>query len=410
MQELPNKGPAGSALGEGRYLLFDSGCSACTEIAQAVEKETDGWLTVRSLREDGVQEALNKARPGWKWEPTFLEVSEDRTIVFTGLSMKVHMLAGLGPRRAARVARAARVPRRTELAGIEMTMTPSESGPDRYSVSSVKLINRRSALLKMGAAGIGAALLPALSLGASPSSALATAPRYRRVRATRMTRAQVAQMIERVEDHPIGKKLHLMLIAKNFKQDDDESFGETFTGDFRGSSVYIRYDRVASAALPFKESAYLYFSSFNGKLRFDAAIANRDGDLEVYRVVDGQAKRVRLIRDYKSHSRSVSTRSGAFSHAATRAANSPGCQNCLNTADVIIGAGGCGLGGGAAAAILVCGAVTAGNCAFIAMAIWGLLCAAAWQWGVDGPSVVICESLGYCDFYPCDGCPNDGSG
>jgi hypothetical protein len=75
MLELTNKEPVGGGLEEGRYLLFDSGCSTCTEIAQAVEKETEGWMTVRSLREASVQKTLDKARPGWSWEPTFLEIT-----------------------------------------------------------------------------------------------------------------------------------------------------------------------------------------------------------------------------------------------------------------------------------------------------------------------------------------------
>lgn len=330
--------------------------------------------------------------------------------MFTGLSMKMRMLVGLGPRRTARVARAARVPRGTEVADIELTPMPSKDGSNRYSVSSVKLMDRRTALLKMGAAGIGAALLPALSLGTFPSRASAATTWNKHVRTTRMTRAQVAQMIEQIEDHPVGKKLHLMLIAKNFTQDDDESFGVIFTGDLRGSSAYIRYDRVASAALPFKESAFLYFSRANGKLRFDATIANRDGDLEEYAVVNGQVKRVRLIRDYKRRSRDTSTRSVAASSATMRAANSPGCNQCLGWADVIIGGGGCAIGGGAAAAILVCGAVTAGYCAFIAASIFGLYCTATFTFGADEPGILVCETLGLCDFYPCDGCPNDGSG
>ena len=39
-----------------RYLLFDSGCSKCTEIAREVEQATHGWLEARSLRPGGLTE------------------------------------------------------------------------------------------------------------------------------------------------------------------------------------------------------------------------------------------------------------------------------------------------------------------------------------------------------------------
>ncbi len=60
-----------------RYLLFDSGCSKCTEIAQAVEQAAQGWLEARSLRDPAMQRLLDAARPDWRWEPTSLEVWEE---------------------------------------------------------------------------------------------------------------------------------------------------------------------------------------------------------------------------------------------------------------------------------------------------------------------------------------------
>ncbi len=46
-----------------RYLLFDSGCSKCMEIARDVEQATQGWLEARSLRDPGMQSLLAQARP-----------------------------------------------------------------------------------------------------------------------------------------------------------------------------------------------------------------------------------------------------------------------------------------------------------------------------------------------------------
>jgi predicted DCC family thiol-disulfide oxidoreductase YuxK len=88
-------------------LLFDSGCAVCTKLARAIERETEGWLAARSLHEPEVRALLDQARPGWRWEPTLLEVDGDRVRVSTGLVMRARLVLGLGPRRAWRVARLA---------------------------------------------------------------------------------------------------------------------------------------------------------------------------------------------------------------------------------------------------------------------------------------------------------------
>lgn len=46
-----------------RYLLFDSGCAQCTELAQAVAQATHGGLEARSLRDPAMQRLLAQARP-----------------------------------------------------------------------------------------------------------------------------------------------------------------------------------------------------------------------------------------------------------------------------------------------------------------------------------------------------------
>jgi hypothetical protein len=87
-----------------RYLLFDGGCVLCTGLAQAIEQETQGWLTAKSLRDPAMRELLDNARPGWTWEPMLVEVRGERVRVYTGLKMRSRLVVGLGPRRAVRVA------------------------------------------------------------------------------------------------------------------------------------------------------------------------------------------------------------------------------------------------------------------------------------------------------------------
>lgn len=46
-----------------RYLLFDPGCSLCTELAETIEQEARGWLRTESLRKPTVRALLRKAKP-----------------------------------------------------------------------------------------------------------------------------------------------------------------------------------------------------------------------------------------------------------------------------------------------------------------------------------------------------------
>jgi hypothetical protein len=79
-----------------RYLLFDSACSQCSQIARSLEQVCGGWCTVRSLREPSMQELLEKTNPLWKWEPTLVEVYETNIRSFTGLRFRIHLIKELG--------------------------------------------------------------------------------------------------------------------------------------------------------------------------------------------------------------------------------------------------------------------------------------------------------------------------
>jgi hypothetical protein len=89
-----------------RYLLFDSGCSLCSNLAQSVQAESNGMLTARSLREPAIQAILNEVKPGWKWEPMLLEVDENGSQqVFSGLQMRLRIVSKLGLSHAWRIAK-----------------------------------------------------------------------------------------------------------------------------------------------------------------------------------------------------------------------------------------------------------------------------------------------------------------
>ncbi len=91
-----------------RFLLFDSGCSVCTGLAHAIETSAGGRLKARSLRDPEMKALLDRARPDWRWEPTILEVNGHHARAFTGIAMRLWLLAQLGPRRTWRVAQLVR--------------------------------------------------------------------------------------------------------------------------------------------------------------------------------------------------------------------------------------------------------------------------------------------------------------
>jgi predicted DCC family thiol-disulfide oxidoreductase YuxK len=89
-----------------RWLLYDAGCSLCAALAREVEALSGGRLRVQSLREPEIQALLDRARPGWQWEPMLVEIEGERVRVFAGLAMRWRLVQVLGPVRALRVAQA----------------------------------------------------------------------------------------------------------------------------------------------------------------------------------------------------------------------------------------------------------------------------------------------------------------
>ena len=87
-----------------RWLLYDAGCSVCAALAREVEALSGGRLQVRSLRDPEVRALLDRAHPGWRWEPMLIEIEGERVRVFTGLSLRARLVQVLGPVRALRVA------------------------------------------------------------------------------------------------------------------------------------------------------------------------------------------------------------------------------------------------------------------------------------------------------------------
>jgi len=96
-----------------RYILFDSSCSLCTDVAADIEHASGGALTGESLYSRRAKGWLDTARPGWKFEPTLVEVQDEQVRAYTGMAMRARMLTILNPLqllKIARVVQAAGVP------------------------------------------------------------------------------------------------------------------------------------------------------------------------------------------------------------------------------------------------------------------------------------------------------------
>ncbi len=87
------------------YILFDSSCSLCSDLAADIEKASGGALLGKSLYSREAKAWLDRARPGWKFEPTLVTVHEDEAHAYTGMAMRAQMLTFLNPLQLLRIAR-----------------------------------------------------------------------------------------------------------------------------------------------------------------------------------------------------------------------------------------------------------------------------------------------------------------
>lgn len=87
------------------YILFDSGCAQCTDVAAQIENASDHKLLGKSLYAPEAKQWLDRARPGWKFEPTLVELDGETVRAYTGMAMRTHLLTFLNPLQLLRVAR-----------------------------------------------------------------------------------------------------------------------------------------------------------------------------------------------------------------------------------------------------------------------------------------------------------------
>lgn len=88
-----------------RSLLYDAGCSACTDVAQQAEAEARGWLRVKPLQDETMQALLEKHAPNVGRRTALITQNDGRVAVDTGWTMVIKLALGMGPIRCMRLLR-----------------------------------------------------------------------------------------------------------------------------------------------------------------------------------------------------------------------------------------------------------------------------------------------------------------
>ncbi|WP_156822445.1 hypothetical protein [Demetria terragena] len=128
------------------YLMYDDGCTLCSDIAERVEGASEGWLTVRPIGDSEVTELLRNSGEVAPNRPHLVVVDGgEGAQLLSGASMSWAMIQGMGIRRALSV-----------------------SGIVHDALKKDARDGRRSFLR---AAGLGVGVATGMALGASPSMA-----------------------------------------------------------------------------------------------------------------------------------------------------------------------------------------------------------------------------------------------
>ncbi len=91
------------------YLLFDSHCPKCSQLAAAIEEAAAGKVQTLSLYEEQAQKFLGAVYPeGWQHVPYLVTVDQGRVKAWTDTQLALRLGWLLGPRKAVQIWRQAR--------------------------------------------------------------------------------------------------------------------------------------------------------------------------------------------------------------------------------------------------------------------------------------------------------------
>lgn len=321
------------------------GCSVCTNLAHAIEREMGGKLTARSLRDPEVQQWLNRAKPGWQWEPTLLEVHGEVIRAYTGLRMRARLAVVLGPRKGLRVAQL-----------VQQVLLPKAD------------VNQgRRTFLQRGAMLAGGAFFARLD--ALQSINLSLADGKTKVQAKELKGRARDNALEAMRGDSFAKLLWRHLEARRFMVKMDQ---------VRGSAIVVKDDRerhsgfvmdVLFVAQDGRIARQLHITDGNtttNAVGIFYFVRERVEKVEILEVVDGQI----------AHTQTVvpSSTAGLTQQSVTTYQSSSECSICRNIYDFIFTAG-CGLSGFflciAACAPLGPGAIA---CPIICAVVYAVVC------------------------------------
>jgi hypothetical protein len=87
-----------------KYLLYDSGCTTCSHLADVVHEAVGDSLALLSLRTPEAKGLLDEAFPkGWRYAPYVVTVDGNRVHARTGLQATMQLGLWMGPVNALRV-------------------------------------------------------------------------------------------------------------------------------------------------------------------------------------------------------------------------------------------------------------------------------------------------------------------
>ena len=177
------------------------------------------------------------------------------------LSIKTRVLMGWGLRRAARMAKIAY---RSSVSGFELTLVPLGENPRRYTIKSVKQIDRRAILETLITSGLVNALLPRGFLYREGGAEVSTgkASMVPRITLIRLTPQQTLSAFNAIlAREPDVRKLYAHFIEKDFHLIEKRARGSVMRayaadGIVRGEGVVMElpHEGVAGADASFNVS------------------------------------------------------------------------------------------------------------------------------------------------------------
>jgi hypothetical protein len=233
------------------------------------------------------------------------KINRKRILVIEGLSMKMRVLMGLLLRRRRCVAGTTCG---AGAAGFELVLAPSQEDPGRYTIESIRKIDRRTAhkaLRTFGLAGIPSLVPSGSVLEERDEGGAGSASPEPRITFVRLTPRQALRMFGEIRRrYSDVRRLYAHLEAKKMELIGAGARGAVMRacaadGAARGEGIVIElpHGRADGAEASFHVSVkdWTAGGGGSGEVRADYEI-RRGGRVETYEIRDGSARLVKRVR------------------------------------------------------------------------------------------------------------------